>query len=186
MQPDLVSLTLNLTLDEAQDMLCHLWELRHGDGSGVTPAYYESRTVDGVKTAVIGTPQAASLTVPVSALVAPDYQPPQGPLAAQAQPAPAPSWQPPQVLLAAQPQAPNPPVMPQPWQQQQPVMPIPTAAPAYTLDQLATAAAPLMDAGRGPELTAMLSLFGVASLNQIPPERYPDVALNLRAMGASL
>lgn len=175
MQPDLVSLTLSLTLDEAQDMLCHLWELRHGDG--VDPAYHAAPVVQ---------PQQAPLTVPVSALVAPDYQPPQAPLAAQPQPAPAPSWQPPQAPLAAQPQAPIPPVMPPQWQQQPPVMPIPTAAPTYTLEQLGIASAPLMDAGRGQELVAMLATFGVTSLNQLPPERYPDFALNLRAMGASL
>lgn len=171
-----LSLTLDLTLDEAQDMLCHLWELRNP--GGVDPAYY-GQSVFPTKVA-----EPAPLTVPVAALVAPDYQPPQAPVAAQPQPALPPQWQPQPVPLAAQPQQPVAPVMPPQWQQ--PAAPIPTAAPVYTLDQLATAAAPLMDAGRGPELTAMLSLFGVASLNQIPPERYPDVALNLRAMGAVL
>lgn len=178
MQKETVTLTLDLTLDELFHVTCFLRDLRSETGSD--PAYYkDSRTIDGV---------SVPLTVPVAALSAPDYRPPQAPLAAQSQPAPAPSWQPPQAPLAAQPQ----PVQPQQglppqWQQQQQTFtPVPTSAPAFTLEQLSVAAAPLMDAGRGAELTAMLALFGVASLGQIPPERYPDVALNLRAMGAAI
>lgn len=182
MQKETVSLTLDVSINEAHSILTFLHDIRSGEGCD--PAYYESHTLDGVKTAIVGIPQAAPQTVPVSDLVAPGYQPPQSPVAAQPQPAMPPQWQPQPAPLAAQPQQPIAPVMPPQWQQ--PAAPIPTAAPTYTLDQLATAAAPLMDAGRGPELTAMLSLFGVASLNQIPPERYPDVALNLRAMGAAL
>lgn len=185
MQKETVSLTLDVSINEAHSILTFLHDIRSGEGCD--PAYYESHTLDGVKAAIVGIPQAAPQTVPIKDLTAPDYQPPQTPLAAQPQPAPAPApaWQPPQAPLAAQPQAPLPPTMPPQWQQQ-PVAPIPTAAPAYTLDQLATAAAPLMDAGKGPELVAMLATFGVASLNSLPPDRYADCALNLRAMGAVL
>lgn len=57
-------------------------------------------------------------------------------------------------------------------------------APTYTLDQLAVAAAPLMDAGKGPELTAMLAQFGVQSMTQLKPEQYGAVATSLRVIGA--
>lgn len=65
--------------------------------------------------------------------------------------------------------------------------PAPTAAaPAYDFNTLANAASPLMLAGRGPELTALLSTFGVRAMTELPPDRYGEFATALRGMGAKL
>ncbi|HWQ98902.1 MAG TPA: hypothetical protein VN538_12540 [Clostridia bacterium] len=76
--------------------------------------------------------------------------------------------------------APEPPVAP-------PAAVVPTAAaPSYTFDDLAHAAAPLMDAGKTPELQGLLRSFGVQALTQLPKERYGEFATALRGMGARL
>lgn len=75
---------------------------------------------------------------------------------------------------------PEPPVAP-------PAAVVPTAAaPAYTFDDLAHAAAPLMDAGKTPELQALLRSFNVQALTQLPKEQYGAFATALRGMGARL
>lgn len=64
---------------------------------------------------------------------------------------------------------------------------VPTkSAPAYTYDDLAHAAAPLMDAGKTPELQALLRSFSVQALTQLPKERYGEFATSLRGMGARI
>jgi len=64
---------------------------------------------------------------------------------------------------------------------------VPTAqAPAYTLDQLAQAAAVLRDAGKLPQLQGLLQQFGIQSMQQLPPERYGEFATALRGMGAKI
>lgn len=64
---------------------------------------------------------------------------------------------------------------------------IPTVAPAaYTLEQLALAATPLVDAGRRADLVGLLTLFGVAALTQLPKEQYGAFATELRALGAKI
>ena len=60
------------------------------------------------------------------------------------------------------------------------------AAPAYTLQQLAVAAAPLLDAGRVVELQTLIRQFGVDSLTALPPERYGEYATALRSLGARI
>lgn len=63
----------------------------------------------------------------------------------------------------------------------------PIAPPAgYTLEQLARACGPLMDAGKGAELQGMLAQLGVQSLQQLRPEQYGTVATALRGMGAQI
>lgn len=64
--------------------------------------------------------------------------------------------------------------------------PAPTSAPAYTQEQLSIAAMPLVDAGRGQELVALLSSFGAQAVTQLPPEQYGAFATQLRAMGAKI
>ena len=65
--------------------------------------------------------------------------------------------------------------------------PVPTAAaPAYTLEQLSVAAAPLLDAGRVRELQELIRRFGCGSLMELPQERYGEYATALRAMGARI
>ena len=68
----------------------------------------------------------------------------------------------------------------------QPPVAVPTAVPTYTLDQLAVAATPLMDAGRRNEIVSLLSQFGVAALTQLPQEAYGSFATALRGMGANI
>lgn len=81
----------------------------------------------------------------------------------------------------AQPLAPQAPVQPQ----AQP--PLPNAGQAhYTMPQLVVAATPLLDAGKGPQLQAMLAKFGVPQLNMIQPNFYDAVAVELRQLGAQI
>lgn len=63
---------------------------------------------------------------------------------------------------------------------------IPTAAPQYTLDMIATAGSALIDAGKISQLMQLLSKFGVASLTELAPENYGAMAADLRALGASI
>lgn len=77
------------------------------------------------------------------------------------------------------------PVVPQAAPAQQPAH-VPTSTQTYTLEQLSVAATPLMDAGRQPELFALLGQFGVQSLMQLPKEQYGAFATALRGMGARI
>ena len=56
----------------------------------------------------------------------------------------------------------------------------------YTLEQLAAAGGPLMDAGKGAQLMALLQKYGVTALDQLDPSYYPAVAADLRALGAQI
>lgn len=110
---------------------------------------------------------------------------PEAPQAAQPLPAPAPI---PVPAPAQQPIAP----VPAPVLVQQPIAPVPapaavpTAAASYTLDDLARAAMPLMDAGRQAELQQLLQLFGVEALPALQPGQYGAFATKLREMGAQI
>lgn len=63
---------------------------------------------------------------------------------------------------------------------------VPTSAPQYTLEMIATAGSALIDAGKMNQLMQLLGKFGVASLTELAPENYGAVAHELRAMGASI
>ena len=68
-----------------------------------------------------------------------------------------------------------------------PVATVPTApAKEYSLDELLTATAPLMDAGKIADLQALMQKYGVASMMEIPKEKYGELATDLRALGAKL
>lgn len=58
------------------------------------------------------------------------------------------------------------------------------AAPAYQIDDLARAAAQLMDAGKQQDLIALLGQFGVQTLGQLTPDKFGAFATALRQMGA--
>ena len=60
------------------------------------------------------------------------------------------------------------------------------AAPAYSIDDLARAAAQLMDAGKQQQLIALLGQFGIQSLGALPKERFGEFATALRQMGARI
>lgn len=64
---------------------------------------------------------------------------------------------------------------------------VPTApARTYSLNDLLTAAAPLMDQGKFQELSALTAKYGVKSFTDIPEDQYGNVAVDLRALGAAL
>lgn len=64
---------------------------------------------------------------------------------------------------------------------------VPTAAAAtYALEELQTACAPLLDAGRMSDLQGLLARYGAASLLDIPKEQYGALAADLRALGARI
>mgnify|MGYP004519284197 CR=1 FL=1 len=63
---------------------------------------------------------------------------------------------------------------------------VPTSAPQYTLDMIATAGSALIDAGKMDQLMQLLGKFGVASLTELSPENYGAMATDLRALGAAI
>lgn len=71
---------------------------------------------------------------------------------------------------------------------QQPSSAVPTTAvpQAYSQEQLAVAATGLVDQGKMQIVSGIMQAFGAQSLMQIPPERYPEVALKLREAGANI
>lgn len=62
---------------------------------------------------------------------------------------------------------------------------VPTAAPAYTRDQLALAAGDIMNAHMA-ELQDLLKGLGVASLIDLPEAKYDAFAAGIRSMGAKI
>ena len=80
--------------------------------------------------------------------------------------APAPSEQPP--TPTAQPQPPA------------------TAAPTYDMNQLAVAGAVLAQQGKTPELQALLTKYGVATISELDPSLYGAFATDLRGLGAQI
>lgn len=64
---------------------------------------------------------------------------------------------------------------------------VPTAPPQeFTLEELMNVCAPLMDAGKLKELQALMGQFGVTSMQEIPAERYGELAMALRGLGARI
>ncbi|WP_148403796.1 hypothetical protein [Desulfitobacterium hafniense] len=107
---------------------------------------------------------------------------------------PAPQAAPVQAPVQQQPQSMQPPYQqpaPQPQQPMQQPAGVPVSAPVapapqYTLEQLGVAAGPLLDAGRGPELTAWLQSKGVQALTHLDKALYGEFALYLRSLGARI
>lgn len=67
---------------------------------------------------------------------------------------------------------------------------VPTAAPSahtYTLEELARAGAALMsDPAKAPAVMALPAQFGVKTLQELPAERYGELATALRGLGANV
>ena len=62
----------------------------------------------------------------------------------------------------------------------------PTANKTYTKDELAQAAAQLLDKGMLTELQNLIKSFGVISLGDLPDEHLGAYALGLRELGAEI
>lgn len=62
----------------------------------------------------------------------------------------------------------------------------PTATPSYTLEQITKAGADLAQAGKTPQLLALLQQFGIQTVNSLPQEQYGAFATALRGLGAQL
>ena len=68
----------------------------------------------------------------------------------------------------------------------EPIIPL-APEPTYTLEQLALAASPLIDAGLIDNLNHLLNnKYGVVALNQLDAGKYPAFAADIRALGAKL
>lgn len=88
--------------------------------------------------------------------------------------------------------------VPQPFQNPAPAIPAQTApvmppqgmvpttvvAQEYTYDQLAVAAAGLVNQGKQSRLLEILNSFGVSAMTEIPKERYGEFATAIKAEGA--
>jgi len=62
----------------------------------------------------------------------------------------------------------------------------PTKEPTYTVDQLAVAATPLVDAGKQAELIQLLASFGAQAITQLSQEQLGAFATGLRSLGAKI
>lgn len=144
----------------------------------------DSKHIDNVGTinmGVGGKTQPATPTAPVNPTPAP-----------VATPAPAPGA--PLIATPAQTATPIAPTVPvaapaptvTPAANVTPAPAVPTSAPQYTLDMIATAGSALIDAGKMDQLMGLLGKFGVASLTELAPESYGAVANELRALGAAI
>lgn len=87
-----------------------------------------------------------------------------------------------QVQAPTQPDAPvQPPVAPP----APPVVPV-AAPPTYNRDQIMTAGAALIDAGKINELMGLLNAFGVQAVTQLKQEQLGAFATELRKLGAQI
>lgn len=66
------------------------------------------------------------------------------------------------------------------------VQPVPTGAPSYTLEMIATAGTALIDAGKMDQLLNLLGKYGVEALTALDPAQYGSFANDLRAIGAQI
>ena len=138
---------------------------------------------------VIKTANQTAPTTPVDPAPVQPQPAPQVPVQQPVQPQPTPQvpvQQPqpaPQVpVQQPQPVPPTQPVQPQPTSQ----APVTTSTPQYTLEDLARAAVPLQDAGRGQDLMALLQKYNVMSMTQLDPSVFGAFATDLRALGAQI
>ena len=130
-------------------------------------------------TPVPSTQPTSQVPVQQPASVQPQPVPPVQPTPqAPVQPSQAPQTQPTPQVPVQQPQ----PVQPQPTSQ----APVTTSTPQYTLEDLARAAVPLQDAGRGQDLMALLQKYNVMSMTQLDPSVFGAFATDLRALGAQI
>lgn len=124
----------------------------------------------------LAAPAPVAAPAPAQLPTATPTQPP-APVAPPAAPvAPAPAQAP-----AAPPAQAQPPVAPP----APPVVPT-AAAPTYDRDQIMTAGAALIDAGKINELMGLLNAFGVQAVTQLKQEQLGAFATELRKLGAQI
>lgn len=109
-----------------------------------------------------------------------DYMPPADTAPAPATPAPATPA--PAVTPAPAPAPVQAPVTPAPAPAPVPVAP----APTYNRDQIMTAGAALIDAGKINELMGLLNSFGVQAVTQLKQDQLGAFATELRKLGAQI
>ncbi len=90
------------------------------------------------------------------------------------------------VAPVQQPVAQTPATQPVAEVQQPAAIPTSHVAQAYTIEQLQTAMASLVDAGKMEEIRALLNSFGVPSIMGLQPDQYGALATALRGMGAQI
>ena len=74
-----------------------------------------------------------------------------------------------------------------PVQPATPIAAVPLAsAPQFTVDQIMTAGATLMDAGKVDELLNLLHAFGVQAVMELKPEQLGAFATEMRKLGAAI
>lgn len=100
-----------------------------------------------------------------------------------AQPAPAPVAPPP-VAVAPAPAA-TPPAPAEPTPAPPAAVPV-AAAPTFTREQIMTAGAALIDAGKMNELMGLLNTFGVQAVTQLKQDQLGTFATELRKLGAQI
>jgi len=97
----------------------------------------------------------------------------------------------PAVIPTAPTTPPTPPAVPTaPSVEQHPATPPapapPTAAPTYSLEQLAQAGATLVQIGKMNECLALMKKYGIEAISQLNPDQFGAFATELRALGAQL
>lgn len=122
---------------------------------------------------------SATFTVPVNPTQTAAPTASQMPPAALAKPA-----TPPAAPMQA-PVAPTPTAAPVQPPAAPPVVPV-AAAPTYNRDQIMTAGAALIDAGKINELMGLLNAFGVQAVTQLKQEQLGAFATELRKLGAQI
>ena len=162
--------------------LVELTEKKKAEGAAQPAACSQSQAAQKLKEA--DQPQPVHTTAPVQQTLPAQPVPttaPQPPAASQVQTTAA--------VASAMPQAPVPVSTAAPQAPVQPVPPtVPTGAKEYTMDELAVAAIPLMDAGAGGQqmLIDLLHQFGTDALPNLPKSQYGAFATALRGLGAKI
>ena len=138
-----------------------------------------------------GTFSASAISDPVPAAPAPVTPAPAAPVnptpAPVAAPAPAPASSAQTSPIAAPIPAPAPVQMNAAMTAPTPAPAVPvTAAPTYTLDQIANAGAALVNAGKMEQLLALLGKYGIQAITQLKPEQFGQFVTELRGLGAQI
>ena len=133
-----------------------------------------------VKITIAVTPELTGLLNNLVAAIS-DKAQPNVQVSAPVNPAPIPAV--PVQTTPTQPQTPDVPIQ----QPATPIAAVPLAtAPQFTIDQIMTAGAALMDAGKVDDLLNLLHSFGVQAVTDLKPEQLGAFATEMRKLGATI